>query len=47
MGDPKGFMQHGRRWPNRRPVPLRLGDWQEVYLYKNFEDAELKAQGGR
>ena len=47
MGDPKGFMQHGRRWPNRRPADIRLGDWQEVYLYRNFEDAELKAQASR
>ena len=47
MGDPKGFMQHGRRWPNRRPADLRVGDWQEVYLYKDFEEAELKAQASR
>lgn len=47
MGDPKGFMQHGRRWPSRRPVDIRLGDWQEVYLYKNFEEAELKTQASR
>lgn len=47
MGDPKGFMQHGRRWPNRRPADLRVGDWQEVYLYKNFADAELQAQASR
>ncbi|KAG1647982.1 Glutamate synthase 2 [NADH], chloroplastic [Nymphon striatum] len=47
MGDPKGFMQHGRRWPSRRPADLRVGDWQEVYLYRNFEDAELKAQASR
>ena len=47
MGDPKGFMHHGRRWPNRRPADLRVGDWQEVYLYKNFAEAELKAQASR
>ena len=47
MGDPKGFMQHGRRWPNRRPADLRIGDWQEVYLYRNFADAELRTQASR
>jgi len=47
MGDPKGFMQHDRRWPSRRPAEIRVGDWQEVYLYRNFEDAELKAQASR
>jgi len=47
MGDPKGFMQHGRRWPNRRPADIRIGDWQEVYLYRNFEDKELQTQASR
>lgn len=47
MGDPKGFMNHDRRWPSRRPVDHRLGDWQEVYLYKSFEDAELQTQASR
>ena len=47
MGDPRGFMHHDRRWPNRRPVDHRVGDWQEVYLYKSFADAELQAQASR
>ncbi len=47
MGDPKAFMQFGRRWPNRRPADLRVGDWQEVYLYKNFAEAELRTQASR
>ena len=47
MGDPKGCMHHGRRWPSRRPADIRVGDWQEVYLYKNFEEAELKTQASR
>ncbi len=47
MGDPRGFMQHDRRWPSRRPVDVRLNDWQEVYLYKNFSDAELATQASR
>src|SRR5262245_49083950 len=31
MPDPQGFLRHGRRLPDRRPVPLRLRDWREVY----------------
>ncbi|QSB16385.1 glutamate synthase subunit beta [Natronosporangium hydrolyticum] len=31
MADPKGFLKHERRLPERRPVPLRLLDWHEVY----------------
>ncbi|QSB03997.1 glutamate synthase subunit beta [Natronoglycomyces albus] len=31
MPDPKGFMQHGRALPPRRPVPVRIMDWREVY----------------
>jgi glutamate synthase (NADPH/NADH) small chain len=31
MPDPKGFLRHGRRLPARRPVPVRLQDWREVY----------------
>jgi glutamate synthase (NADPH) small chain len=29
--DPTGFLRHERRTPARRPVPVRLGDWREVY----------------
>ena len=47
MGDPRGFMQHGRRWPSRRPADHRIDDWQEVYLYRNFSDAELATQASR
>lgn len=47
MGDPRGFMQHGRSGPSRRPVDIRLNDWQEVYLYKNFAEAELRTQASR
>lgn len=47
MGDPRGFLQHGRRWPSRRSADMRVGDWQEVYLYRNFKDAELNAQASR
>lgn len=31
MADPKGFMTTPREVANRRPVPERIGDWQEVY----------------
>jgi glutamate synthase (NADPH) small chain len=29
--DPSGFLRHERRLPARRPVPVRLLDWREVY----------------
>jgi glutamate synthase (NADPH) small chain len=29
--DPNGFLRYQRRVPPRRPVPLRLRDWREVY----------------
>jgi glutamate synthase (NADPH) small chain len=31
MPDPNGFLRFDRRLPARRPVPLRLLDWREVY----------------
>ena len=31
MPDPNGFLRYDRRLPARRPVPLRLLDWREVY----------------
>jgi glutamate synthase (NADPH/NADH) small chain len=31
MADPKGFLKHGRRVADRRPVQERVEDWQEVY----------------
>jgi glutamate synthase (NADPH/NADH) small chain len=31
MPDPSGFLRHDRRLPGRRPVPVRIGDWREVY----------------
>jgi glutamate synthase (NADPH/NADH) small chain len=45
MGDITGFMKHGRHTPTRRPVPVRLRDWQEVY--EPFPEASLKAQASR
>jgi glutamate synthase (NADPH) small chain len=29
--DPNGFLRYDRKLPPRRPVPLRLQDWREVY----------------
>ncbi|HEX5198385.1 MAG TPA: glutamate synthase subunit beta, partial [Actinoplanes sp.] len=31
MPDPTGFLRYGRELPARRPVPIRLRDWKEVY----------------
>ena len=31
MGNPVGFKQIPRQLPHRRPVELRLLDWNEVY----------------
>ncbi|MFC4996473.1 glutamate synthase subunit beta [Dactylosporangium cerinum] len=31
MPDPNGFLRYERRLPARRPVPVRLRDWREVY----------------
>ncbi len=45
MGKPTGFMEHGRELPKRRPVPVRLRDWREVY--EPFPAEETQAQGAR
>ncbi len=45
MGDPQGFLRHRREVPARRPVPVRLRDWKEVY--ESQADAELRAQASR
>ena len=31
MADPQGFLKAGRELPERRPVDVRIRDWQEVY----------------
>jgi glutamate synthase (NADPH) small chain len=31
MADPRGFLKHGREVAQRRPVPERIKDWNEVY----------------
>jgi glutamate synthase (NADPH) small chain len=45
MADVKGFLKHGRELPERRPVPVRLRDWKEVY--EPFGDARLRTQASR
>ncbi|QCQ93099.1 glutamate synthase subunit beta [Rhodococcus sp. SGAir0479] len=46
MGDPNGFLKHtSRELPIRRPVPLRLMDWKEVY--EDFKPETLRTQASR
>src|SRR5580704_7705586 len=45
MGKPTGFMEFGRELPKRRPVPVRLRDWREVY--EPFSPEDTKTQGAR
>ena len=46
MADPSGFLKYTHReGPQRRPVPLRLRDWQEVY--EDFDHEALQHQASR
>jgi glutamate synthase (NADPH) small chain len=45
MGETTGFLQWGRELPTRRPVPVRLRDWREVY--EAFPREKLARQAGR
>ena len=45
MADPRGFLVHGRELPTRRPVPVRLRDWREVY--DDFPADTLRQQASR
>ena len=45
MGKTTGFMEHGRELPRRRPVPVRLRDWREVY--EPFPEESTMQQGAR
>ncbi len=45
MGDVRGFLKHERKLPQRRPVPVRLRDWHEVY--EEFPEGELQEQASR
>lgn len=45
MGKPTGFKEITREMPTRRPVELRILDWDEIYL--EFPEDKLRAQGAR
>jgi len=45
MGKPTGFKEIAREMPKRRPVELRILDWNEIYL--DFPEDKLRAQGAR
>ncbi|MDN5766395.1 MAG: glutamate synthase subunit beta [Humibacillus sp.] len=46
MADPQGFLNtRQRELPTRRPVPVRIRDWKEVY--EEQQVAQLQRQAGR
>ncbi|NCV75422.1 glutamate synthase subunit beta [bacterium] len=45
MGEPTGFINWKRTTPKRRPIPVRVADWREVY--EPFPAVDLKHQAGR
>src|SRR5256885_9415312 len=45
MGKPTGFKEYTRELPTRRPVELRVLDWDEIY--QEFPEDKLRAQGAR
>lgn len=45
MGEPTGFLQWDRATPRRRPIPVRIADWREVY--EPFPASEINHQAGR
>src|SRR6218665_3879084 len=46
VADPKGFLKvTERELPKRRPVPVRIMDWKEVY--ELGDSAQLRRQAGR
>ena len=45
MGEPTGFINWQRTTPKRRPIPVRVADWREVY--EAFPAHDLKHQAGR
>lgn len=45
MGEPSGFLKWGRTTPKRRPIPVRVVDWREVY--EPFDADALRQQAGR
>jgi glutamate synthase (NADPH/NADH) small chain len=45
VGETTGFLKWDRETPRRRPVPVRLRDWREVY--EPFPREQLQRQAGR
>ena len=45
MGDTQGFMKYDRELPKRRPIPVRVLDWNEVY--EDFPLDKVRTQGAR
>jgi glutamate synthase (NADPH) small chain len=45
MGDTTGFMKYGRELPTRRPIPVRVHDWREVY--EDFPPDKTRTQAAR
>ena len=45
MGEANGFMKYERELPKRRPIPVRVTDWREVY--EDFPDDKVRIQGAR
>src|SRR3954449_3406595 len=45
MGKPTGFKEIARETPKRKPVPLRIADWNEIY--EPMPEQELRDQGAR
>jgi glutamate synthase (NADPH/NADH) small chain len=45
MGEATGFLTWKRETPQRRPIPVRVHDWQEVY--EPFPEEALRHQAGR
>lgn len=50
MGKPTGFKEFPRQTPSRKPVNLRILDWQEIYIPfgdGGAHDAKVREQGAR
>ncbi len=45
MPDPQGFLRYDRKLPSRRPVPVRIQDWHEVY--PSASDELIREQASR
>ena len=44
MADPRGFLKHReRQLPQRRPVPVRIKDWKEVYEEQQLSELQQQA----